>query len=112
MRMPDSSANQNAFLNLPLAHYNANARHAKEEDKFVHRKESDGSDIQPNNELDNYIGTLNSSGHPMPETSRMFFEPKCGHDFSNVRIHTGCGCGQIGAIHQCAGLYNRQQYRF
>jgi outer membrane protein OmpA-like peptidoglycan-associated protein len=32
---------------------------------------------------------LNSAGRPLDATARQFMEPRFGHDFSNVRIHTG-----------------------
>ena len=32
---------------------------------------------------------LNSSGQPLDSSARAFFEPRFGHDFSQVRIHTG-----------------------
>ncbi len=32
---------------------------------------------------------LHSPGHPLDSASRAFFEPRFGHDFSDVRIHTG-----------------------
>jgi hypothetical protein len=32
---------------------------------------------------------LRSSGHPLDPATRAFFEPRFGHDFSHVRIHTG-----------------------
>lgn len=32
--------------------------------------------------------TLRSQGHPMDQATRSFFEPRFGHDFSQVRIHT------------------------
>ena len=32
---------------------------------------------------------LNSPGHPLDASSRSYFEPRFGHDFSKVRIHTG-----------------------
>jgi len=31
---------------------------------------------------------LNSSGRPLDPTTRAFFEPRFGHDFSRVRVHT------------------------
>jgi hypothetical protein len=34
------------------------------------------------------INALGSGGQPLPETSRAFFEPRFGHDFSRVRVHT------------------------
>lgn len=32
---------------------------------------------------------LNSAGRPLDAATRQFMEPRFGHDFSNVRIHTG-----------------------
>src|SRR5262245_55445219 len=32
---------------------------------------------------------LRSSGRPLDAATRAFFEPRFGHDFSNVRVHTG-----------------------
>src|ERR1700742_3235839 len=32
---------------------------------------------------------LNSSGQPLDRKARAFFEPRFGHDFSKVRVHTG-----------------------
>ncbi len=32
---------------------------------------------------------LHSSGEPLDAETRAFFEPRFGHDFSNVRVHTG-----------------------
>src|SRR5271168_1673763 len=34
---------------------------------------------------------LSSPGHPLDPATRAFFEPRFGHDFSAVRIHTGPG---------------------
>jgi len=31
---------------------------------------------------------LRSSGHPLDSATRAFFEPRFGHDFSDVRVHT------------------------
>jgi hypothetical protein len=32
---------------------------------------------------------LQNPGHPLDNATRAFFEPKFGHDFSNVRVYTG-----------------------
>jgi hypothetical protein len=39
-------------------------------------------------ELEAYIGRLRGFGQPLPKRERDFFEPRLGHDFSRVRIHT------------------------
>ncbi len=35
----------------------------------------------------NYISSLNGKGTPLTKNERQFFEPKLGHDFSQVRLH-------------------------
>ncbi len=40
-------------------------------------------------ELESRIQTLRGSGQPLTQSVRAFFEPRFGHDFSDVRTHTG-----------------------
>lgn len=61
---------------------------ACEEEAHVHRKESREDTPSPDASLDSYVSSLGSSGHPLSESSRQFFEPRFGQDFSHVRIHT------------------------
>ncbi len=35
------------------------------------------------------ITAMQGGGHPLPASERDFFEPRFGHDFSQVRIHSG-----------------------
>ena len=35
------------------------------------------------------IAAMRGSGRPLPASERAFFEPRLGHDFGQVRIHTG-----------------------
>jgi hypothetical protein len=37
---------------------------------------------------------LNSPGQPLDQATRDFFEPRFGHDFSKVRVHTGTRAGE------------------
>jgi hypothetical protein len=62
-------------------------QHCEEEN--IQRKESSETGVQGSKELDNYVGSFGATGQPLPENSRRFFEPRFGHDFSSVRIHTG-----------------------
>jgi hypothetical protein len=43
--------------------------------------------VNPN--LESQIESLKGGGQPLPENDRTFFEPRFGHDFSQVRVHTG-----------------------
>ena len=42
-----------------------------------------------NTELSSQISMLRGRGQPLSDTTRAFFEPRFGQDFSSVRIHTG-----------------------
>jgi hypothetical protein len=73
--------------------------------------------IQGNNTLDNYAGTLNSSGQPLPDADRKFFEQRMGHNFSNVKLHTDEAAAQsaqsINALAYTTGnniVFNTEQY--
>jgi len=88
MRMVDPSINQNAFFKPSFNQVQRKCQACEEEEKHVHRKENNSGEVGNSAGLDNYISSLSSSGQPMPASSRQFFEPRFGHDFSNVKIHT------------------------
>jgi hypothetical protein len=41
------------------------------------------------------LQTLRGRGSPLPESARGFFEPRFGHDFARVRVHTGTRAEQL-----------------
>ncbi len=87
MRMPIPQEINSFFKPLPPV-IQRKCQACEEEEKHVHRKESNGNEIRGSNDLDSYVSTLGSSGQPMAASSRQFFEPHFGHDFSNVKLHT------------------------
>jgi hypothetical protein len=117
MRMTDNSVSHHTFFKPAMDPLQRKCQECEEEDKFVHRKESNGSNAQSGNELDNYVGSLSSSGQLMSESSRKFFEPKFGHDFSKVRLHTDTVAAKsaesINALAYTSGnniVFNSGQY--
>ncbi|NIM15976.1 MAG: DUF4157 domain-containing protein, partial [Candidatus Aminicenantes bacterium] len=38
--------------------------------------------------IESNISSLKGRGQPLPESTRTFFEPRFGYDFSKVRVHT------------------------
>ena len=83
----------------------------------MHRKESNIAETTGSNELDNYVSSLNSLGQPLSESSRQFFEPRFGQDFSNVKIHTDSVAAKsaqsINALAYTTGnniVFNHGQY--
>jgi len=117
MRMPDLSANQNAFFKPAHNHIQRKCQACEEKEKHVHRKESNGNEVHGSNGLDNYVSSLSSSGQAMSPASRSFFEPRFGHDFSNVKIHTDAVAAKsaqsINALAYTTGnniVFNSGQY--
>jgi len=57
------------------------------EDEHVHR-EADTAQRGVSTPVAGNINALKGRGNPLPATTRAFFEPRFGADFSNVRVHT------------------------
>jgi len=51
--------------------------------------------LQADDEVEQGIRGLNSSGQVMAEQSRAFFEPRFGRDFSQVKVHTGADADRL-----------------
>lgn len=60
----------------------------EEEKSRIHRKAAE--EVGPTRESnpDHFLDNL-GPGQPIAQTLRAFFEPRFGHDFSRVRLHTG-----------------------
>ena len=90
---------------------------ACEEEGNIQRKENSTTEVGGSNELDNYVSSLSSSGQSLPESSRSFFEPRFGQNFSHVKIHTGSVAAKsaqsINAVAYTTGnniVFNEGQY--
>ena len=59
------------------------------EDEQVQAQVAQSSAPKLTTSLATNIYALNGGGSPLPETTRAFFEPRFGADFSQVRVHTG-----------------------
>jgi len=44
--------------------------------------------------IESRIGALKGGGQPLPESTRSFFEPRFGHDFSKVKVHADSGTAE------------------
>jgi peptidoglycan hydrolase-like protein with peptidoglycan-binding domain len=60
----------------------------EEEEEIFRTKEVPGQIPEVTPDLESRITTMRSSGKPLPESIRTFFEPRFGYDFSQVRVHT------------------------
>ena len=88
----------------------------KEEEK-MQRKEIDREELTADNNIENYVGGLQSGGQPLPNEARNFYEPRFGYDFSNVKIHTdnvaAKSAQSINALAYTSGsniVFNTNQY--
>lgn len=53
--------------------------------------------------METQIHTLKGGGQPLPNSVRTFFEPRFGHDFSQVRVHTDArAAASAQAVHSRA----------
>jgi hypothetical protein len=60
----------------------------EEEEEELQAKATSGhiSEVNPN--LESHIQSIKGGGQPLSENDLAFFEPRFGHDFSQVRVHT------------------------
>jgi hypothetical protein len=115
MRMPHPSLNDTAFFKPSVDAIQRKTHQCEDDD--LHRKENSDSPVNGSSQLDSYVGSLGSSGQPLPASSRQFFEPRFGQDFSNVRIHTDTVAAKsaqsINALAYTTGnniVFNQGQY--
>jgi hypothetical protein len=110
MRMKDTHGNQDNFFK-PNTAIQRKQPAGEEENQHIQKKEDAGGG------LDNYAGSLGSSGQPISESSRSFFEPRFGQDFSGVKVHTDANAAKsaqsINALAYTSGnniVFNSGQY--
>lgn len=61
----------------------------EEEKEMVQGKTAEGRGNQVHQGVQSRIDSFRGGGQPLPSTLRGYFEPRFGHDFGGVRIHTG-----------------------
>ncbi len=89
----------------------------EEEEKHVHRKESNMTETHSSEELNAYVNSLGSKGQAMPHQEQQFFESRFGYNFSGVRLHTDSVAAKsaqsINALAYTSGnniVFNSGQY--
>ncbi len=65
-----------------------NSEPIEEEEETLQAKESAGHTPTVTPELDTRIHSMRGGGQPLDAATRAYMEPRFGHDFSRVRIHT------------------------
>jgi hypothetical protein len=86
-----------------------------EEENKVQKKE--GSQSSGSAASHAYISNIGSKGQPLPQAQQQFFGSRMGHNFSNVKIHTGPEAGRsaagLNALAYTYGnniVFNEKQY--
>jgi hypothetical protein len=69
----------------------------EEEEETIQTKQARGQTPQADPSIASQIRSLRGDGQPLPTSARNFFEPRFGHDFSPVRVHTD---GQAAEVAQ------------
>jgi hypothetical protein len=60
----------------------------EEEEELLQTKEMAGYDAEITPALESRINAIKGGGQLLSESERVFFEPRFGYDFSQVRVHT------------------------
>ena len=67
--------------------------HCQDEEELVQPK-ANGDAPRSAPGFESRVEALRGSGRPLPADVRSFFEPRFGHDFGAVRVHTGAGASE------------------
>ncbi|NIM18404.1 MAG: DUF4157 domain-containing protein [Candidatus Aminicenantes bacterium] len=67
----------------------------EEEEEFIQTKEEGGTTPEVTLGMESRIQSLMGGGQPLPGSTRTFFEPRFGADFSQVRAHTDSGAVKL-----------------
>ncbi len=60
----------------------------EEEREAIQAKEVSSQPNKASSNLETNINSMRGGGKPLPKSTRSFFEPRLGHDFSGVSVHT------------------------
>ena len=61
----------------------------EEEEEMLQAQSREDATSEVPNDLESHINAIRGGGRPLAESERGYFEPRFGHDFGWVRIHTG-----------------------
>jgi len=64
-------------------------RQPTDEEDTIQAKELPGQTPAATPEVMQQVSAMRGGGNPLPDSVRRFFEPRFGHELSNVRVHTG-----------------------
>jgi hypothetical protein len=89
MRMPDRPSSNHGLSFSSVDASTAQRKYTAYEEEKLQRKESGSTVDTPATVPPVVHEVLRSPGQPLDPATRAFMEPRFGHDFSQVRVHTG-----------------------
>lgn len=69
----------------------------QEDEELLQRKATESGAPPVDAGTESHITSLRGGGQPLPPATRSFFEPRFGHDFSGVRLHTGATASGVAS---------------
>ncbi|RMF94471.1 MAG: DUF4157 domain-containing protein, partial [Candidatus Schekmanbacteria bacterium] len=72
---------------ISMIHRQVEEEEEKKEEEVLQTKRQSGQIMEATPDIESRINTLKGGGQPLPESTRAFFEPLFGLDFSQVRVH-------------------------
>jgi hypothetical protein len=70
----------------------------KEEEEILQTKRGEDVTLEVTQDLESQIQAIQGGGRPLTESDRAFFEPRFGHDFNQVRVHTGAQAAKSARV--------------
>jgi hypothetical protein len=70
----------------------------EEEEELIQSKENSSSTAEVTSAIESNINLLRGGGQPLSESVKIYFEPRFGHDFSHVRIHTDNKANELAKL--------------
>ena len=92
---------QSEPLSLPVSsliqRQSTEIKRKKKTEEFFQTKRTTGGNSEVFSDIDSSINSLKGSGQPLSQKTRSYFEPRFGHDFSDVRVHSDAHAAQSAA---------------
>jgi hypothetical protein len=80
----------------------------EKEEEILQTKESSKQSPAVSSNLETNIQSSRTGGTPLPKSTRAFFEPRFGHDFSKVKLHTNTRATELART-EITPLMQRQE---
>jgi hypothetical protein len=117
MKMQGSDVGQTKFFKPAAPVVQLKCALCEEEEQKVNRKEINDEETTGDPGFEKYVDSLNNQGQSLPAEVRSFYEPRIGHDFSQVKVHTDTiaakSAQSINALAYTSGnhiVFNSGQY--